>query len=49
MWEWIISYKSQNMLVLFDTSHDDFDCLDPELQHFFLKTLIFQSQKLHAF
>ena len=31
----IISYKSQNLYVLFDTSHDDFRCLETELQPFF--------------
>ena len=31
----IISYKSQNLSVLFDTSHDDFCYMEAELQPFF--------------
>ena len=31
----IVPYKSPNMQVLFDTSHDDCGCLEAELQPFF--------------
>ena len=31
----IVSYKSQNLQVLFYTLHDDFRCLKAELQPFF--------------
>ena len=32
---YIVSYKCQNLHVLFDTSLDDFDYLEAELQQFF--------------